>query len=394
MLIRDSLPEPSPEAQSHSLRVAQHIQTEIEAQDGWIGFARFMELALYAPGLGYYSAGAAKFGPSGDFVTAPELSPLFARCLAVQCAEILEELDGGDVLELGAGTGALAAELLLALAELDRPPTRYLILEISADLKERQRRHIEATAGDLAARVQWIDRLPPPGFTGIILANEVVDALPVERFRVERSGVSALGVGMQAGGVLCAVPRPADEPLQRRVETLREDNDADWFPGYTSEVRLQLDAWVGALYDVIERGAALFIDYGLPQSDYYSREHSSGTLRCHYRHRAHDDPFVHVGLQDITAWVDFSALAGAGIDAGFAIAGYTTQAQFLIGCDLDGQMIEFSAQGRGTQLELAQQVKRLTLPEEMGERFKVLGLSKELERPLRGFALRDLRVTL
>lgn len=393
MLIRDSLPAPSSEAQAHSQRLLQHIRADIEAQGGWIGFARYMNLALYAPGLGYYSAGATKFGPAGDFITAPEVSPLFARCIAIQCAEVFEELDGGDLLELGAGTGALAAELLLALADMGHAPGRYLILEVSADLRARQRLTIEAAAGELAGRVEWIDKLPQPGIRGVILANEVVDALPVERFRIDDDGISNLGVGVESYA-LQAVPKPAGERLRERVEVLREDNDAAWPPGFTSEIRLDLDAWLAAVYDSLEQGAALFIDYGLSQSDYYSAERAAGTLRCHYRHRAHDDPFVFVGLQDLTAWVDFSALAGAGIDAGFAIAGYTTQAQFLIGCDLDGQMIALSAQGRGTQLELAQQVKRLTLPEEMGERFKALGLTRELERPLRGFALRDLRVTL
>lgn len=393
MLIRDSLQAPPPEAQAHSRRLLDHIRADIETHDGWIGFARYMDLALYAPGLGYYSAGATKFGAAGDFVTAPEISPLFAWCLAVQCGEIFDDVDGGDVLELGAGTGALAAELLVALAAMGQAPGRYLILEVSADLRERQRRTIDERAGELAGCVQWIDRLPQPGIRGVILANEVVDALPVERFRLDRAGISDLGVGLESDA-LRAVSKPANEPLHERVEALREDSEVAWPSGFTSEIRLGLEAWLASVFDSLEQGAALFIDYGLPQREYYSIERATGTLRCHYRHHAHDDPFILVGLQDITAWVDFSALAGAGIDAGFAIAGFTTQAQFLIGCDLEGQLIALSGKGHGTQLELAQQVKRLTLPEEMGERFKVLGLSREVERPLRGFAMRDLRVTL
>ncbi|MGH8495120.1 MAG: class I SAM-dependent methyltransferase [Gammaproteobacteria bacterium] len=393
MLIRDHLPAPPPEAQAHSRRLLDHIRADIEAHGGWIGFARYMDLALYAPGLGYYSAGSTKLGAAGDFVTAPEISPLFARCVAIQSVEVFEDVDGGDVLELGAGTGALAAELLGALAEMGHPPDRYLILEISADLRERQRHTIEDRAGELAGCVQWIDTLPRPGIRGVILANEIVDSLPVERFRIQPAGVSDLGVGLETG-TLRAVPKRADEPLRERVEMLREDSGAAWPSGFTSEVRLGLEAWLASVYDSLEQGAALFIDYGLPQRDYYSLERGTGTLRCHYRHRAHDDPFILVGLQDITAWVDFSALAGAGIDAGFAIAGFTTQAQFLIGCDLEGQLIALSGRGRGTQIELAQQVKRLTLPEEMGERFKVLGFGRDIERPLRGFAMRDLRGTL
>jgi SAM-dependent MidA family methyltransferase len=393
MLVSQTLPPPSPEALAHSERLLSHLRGDVESQGGWIGFARYMDRVLYAPGLGYYSAGAVKLGAAGDFVTAPEISSLFARCLALQCAEILDELDGGDILELGAGTGALAAELIAALDEMGRAPRRYLILEVSADLRLRQRRLLGERAGALAAPVEWLDRLPESPITGVIIANEVADAWPVERFRFGEGGLEDLGVGLE-NGMPVPVARPAGTRLRERIEAIREANEIVWPAGYTSEVRLDLEPWLTALYDSLDRGAVLFFDYGMPQSDYYRPERAAGTLRCHYRHLAHDDPFVYVGLQDITAWVDFSALAGAAIDAGFAIGGYTTQAQFLIGCDLDGQMIELSSRARATQLELAQQAKRLTLPEEMGERYKALGLTRELERPLRGFTVRDLRVTL
>jgi SAM-dependent MidA family methyltransferase len=383
------LPLPTTEAQEHSLRLVRQIRDEMERQDGRLGFDRFMELALYAPGLGYYTAGARKFGEAGDFVTAPEISPLFARCLARQCRELLDRLGGGEILEFGAGSGALAADLLLELEILEFLPKRYLILEISPDLKERQRETLEAQAPHLLERVIWLDHMPEQGFRGVVVANEVLDAMPVHRFRVEADGVREgfvrwSGERFEAFWDQPATPGLADAvtALQKQVGKLGE--------GYESELNLRAGPWLEALGERMAAGALLLIDYGYPASEYYHPQRSSGSLMCYYRHRAHGDVLALPGLQDITAHVDFSAVAAAGLDAGFELAGYTNQANFLLGCGLDQLVTDSDPYDIKVHMALMQGVKRLTLPSEMGERFKVLCLSRGIEGPLMGFGMREL----
>jgi len=376
----------------HSDRLLRRICEEIERAGGWIGFARFMELALYEPGLGYYSAGARKLGASGDFVTAPEISPLFSRCLARQCAEIADHLTPCDVLELGAGSGIMAADVLAELARIDRLPGRYAILELSADLRERQRETLRNQVPELFERVVWLDALPT-GFSGVVLANEVLDAFPVERFRIRSREVNALGVTWQLGRLDWSEVR-ADAGLLTAVRSIEEALGQPWPDGYTSEICLRIGPWLAGLGAALERGVMLFVDYGLPRAQYYRAERSDGTLLCHFRHRYHDDPFLNPGLQDIGAWVDFTAVAEAAVAAGLEVSGFTTQAHFLIGTGLEALLASLTHADLAVRLQTSRQAMVLTLPGEMGERFKVIGLAKGYDLPLAGFSVRDLAATL
>jgi SAM-dependent MidA family methyltransferase len=390
--VASELPGLTPDEEAHSERLAARIRAEIEASGGWISFARFMQMALYEPGLGYYSAGSRKLGAAGDFVTAPEVAPVFSRCLAAQCAEVLRVLGGGDVLELGAGSGIMAAVMLAELEALRALPARYLILDVSADLRERQRETLARAVPHLLERVQWLDRLPE-GLVGVVVANEVLDAMPVERFVIRGDVVYALGVTCRSGRFEWA-EAPAAGALPARVERIRTETGADWPDGYTSELDAGLEPWLASLAASLARGVMLFVDYGLPRREFYAPERSSGTLLCHFRHRFHDDPFARLGLQDITAWVDFTAVAEAAERAGLGVAGYTTQAHFLIGNDLARHLSDVSGIDLVQRVNLSRQAMLLTLPGEMGERFKVTALTKGYDAPLRGFAVRDLRHTL
>lgn len=381
--LRVELPPPAPDALAHSARLRERMRAEIQAHGGAISFERYMDLALYAPGLGYYSAGARKFGAAGDFVTAPELSPLFGRCLAVQCAELLKVLGGGDVLELGAGSGAMAADLLAELKQLGTLPERYWILEVSAELRERQRLTLTERAPALLQRVHWLERLPT-AFSGVILGNEVLDALPVSRFRRAARGFEEYCVA-DRGGELVWQLRPASTDLQTALAALEADLPHPLAAGYSSEICLRLPALIASLADALTRGALLFTDYGYTRAGYYHPERHMGTLMCHYRQRVHDDAFLYPGLQDITAHVDFTAMTQAATQAGLTLAGYTTQAHFLLALGIAE---------RGVDLHTARAVKLLTLPEEMGERFKAIGFVKGLDSALRGFSLRDLSHSL
>ena len=374
------LPAPATDALAHSRRAAEHIRTAIRAAGGAIPFSRYMELALYAPGLGYYSAGARKFGAAGDFVTAHELSPLFSRCVARQCAEVLAAVPGGSILELGAGSGVMAADTLLELQALDKLPAEYLILEVSADLRERQRQTLIAKATALASRVRWLDELPND-FEGVMLGNEVLDALPVERFLKRTGGFDEYCVTTEGDGFTWST-RPAGEMLAATLTAFETTLPEPLQPGYVSEINLGVMPLVSSLAAALRRGALLLMDYGYPRTAYYHPERSMGTLMCHYRQRAHADPFLYPGLQDITAHVDFTAVAEAGTASGLELAGYTTQAHFLLALAI--------ASLAGPDLKAVQQVKLLTLPEEMGERFKAIGFTKGIETALSGFALRDL----
>lgn len=387
-----SLPALSPDESAHSERLVHRIQDAIEAAGGWISFERYMEMALYEPGLGYYSAGATKLGSEGDFVTAPEISPLFSRCLANQCAEVLQTVSGGHILELGAGSGVMAADVLGELDRQGQIPARYLILEVSADLRERQRVLLQKRVPHLLDRIEWLDRLPEE-FRGVLLANEVLDALPVQRFRVRGLQVNQLGVTWQLGQLDWSEvhAEPALEAVVREIEFNRGEPFAD---GYTSEINLRLTSWIAGIAASMREGVALFIDYGLPRRQYYAAGRSEGTMLCHFRHRFHDDPLINVGVQDIGAWVDFTAVAEAAVAAGMGVAGYTTQAHFLIGSGIEKFLAPDEDGELAARLQLARQAMLLTLPGEMGERFKVIGLIVGAQPPLRGFSVRDLAASL
>jgi SAM-dependent MidA family methyltransferase len=383
---------PDDAAAGHSALARAHLMNEIDAAGGWLSFERFMDLALYAPGLGYYSGGARKLGADGDFTTAPEVSRLFGACVAVQCAEILSELHLGCVLEIGAGSGRLAADVLARLETEGRLPERYSILEISADLRERQRAYLEQRLPHLLARVHWLDQPPEQPFEGVILANEVLDALPVARFRWRHGAVDEMGVAI-SGAEFAWTARPATAEMTRISNELSERGDR-WDEGYTSEYCPRMSAWVKSVTQPLARGAVLWFDYGLPRAQYYLPERRDGTLVCHYRHRMSSDPFAHMGLQDITAWVDFTRVAEASRDAGLEVAGFTTQAHFLAGLSIDREMRLAAAGDENSFARLANQARQLLLPGEMGERFKAMACLRAMDMPLSGFELLDLRHTL
>jgi len=366
------------------------IAAELRAAGGWLSFERFMELALYAPGLGYYSAGSSKIGSGGDFVTAPESSDLFSACLARQCAQVLS-LTGGEILELGAGTGRMAGALLTSLASLGRLPERYAILEVSADLAERQRTRLEELPEELRGRLVWLERLPQRPIEGLILANEVVDALPCRRFTCRGSGVRELGIALAEGvdGGFREQFGTADPVLAQAYRELRASLPGSLPEGYTSEVCLRVAPWIASLGACLGCGAILISDYGLPRRHYYHPNRVSGTLRCHFKQRAHDDPCINVGVQDITAWVDFTRVAEAASEAGLEVSGFATQAAFLLSLGLESLVAE--AGDPRQHARLAGEARRLIMPEEMGEAFKVMALTRGCGAALSGFELQDLR---
>ncbi|MDJ0911511.1 MAG: SAM-dependent methyltransferase [Woeseiaceae bacterium] len=387
----ERLPEPDPASAEHSLKVAVHLREQIAEAGGTLSFAEFMQEALYAPGLGYYAAGATKFGAAGDFVTAPEVSPLFGRVIARQCAEVLDLTAGGAILELGAGTGRLAVDVLGRLKGIDALPEEYRILEVSPELSARQAETIKAEIPELLDRVRWLDALPD-SHRGVVIANEILDALPVERF-VRRESVRQLRVA-DRDGKLCFVEADAPPVLQEAVFAIEDDLSRALERGYTSEVSLGTGPWVADVVAALEKGAILLFDYGLPRREHYAPDRHDGWLRCHFRHRAHNDPLILPGIQDITAWVDFTSVATAAVDNGAEIAGFVTQAAFLMNAGLDAEMAFPTDAPLEQQIALSEQVKMLTLPGSMGEAFKCLGLSKGIDGPLTAFSHADRTHTL
>lgn len=364
------LPVPDAEAAAHSGRVAAALREAVAAAGGSLGFDEFMHLVLNAPGLGYYRAGQTRFGRSGDFVTAPELTPVFARCLARPVGELLRRLGPpARILEAGAGSGALAAELLPALGTV---AAGYDILEPSADLRAAQASRL--AGADIPVR--WLDAWPERGWRGVVIANEVLDTLPVVRFRKREDGtLEELRVAAQASG-FCWMPAPPRPALAAAVDEIERQLDAPLPPGYVSEVCLVLEAWLAALAEPLADAAVILVDYGCTRREYYHPQRSGGTLICHYRHRAHDDPFVLPGIQDVSCWVDFSAVAAAAVAAGFEVAGFTTQAHFLLGAGLDEVLAAHAGEAPERDAARAAAVRRLVLPGEMGEAFKVMVLAK------------------
>ena len=381
-----SLPEPDPLALKHSQLLCDLINTQL--QSGPMSFVDYMQTALYEPGLGYYMAGSQKFGSGGDFITAPEISPLFGMCIASQCRQILQTT-GGHILELGAGSGKLAAAIVEALSDLDT--TLYYILEPSAELQQRQQESLShALSPDLFSRIRWISELPS-NFIGVCVANEVMDALPVELFKVHDG--QTIQVCVQTGGAGYEyTQRPANSELIELITGIENDLGTPFDPDYRSEVCSLLNPWISGLAHSLKHGALLLSDYGYPRREYYMPERRNGTLSCFYQHRTHDNPFFYPGLQDITAHVDFTRVVEAGADAGLDLLGYTSQASFL----LDTGLLSFSepifeaCTDDKDRIALARQIKTLTLPGEMGERFQFMALGKDLKLSLQGFATQDL----
>lgn len=386
------LPPLSAEEQRHSETAAAFIRERLREAGGWLSFERFMELALYAPGLGYYSAGSVKLGPGGDFVTAPELSDLFSQCVARQCAQVLSRT-GGEILEIGAGTGRMAAVILETLAAQGAVPRRYAILEVSADLADRQRRRLARLPAPLRERVIWLEHLPAAPIVGCVLANEVLDALPTRRFQYRAGAIRELGVSARAdGGFEWAEPSAPDAALTAAGAELLSQLGSPLPDGYRSEIGLRLEPWIAAVGACLERGLLLLFDYGLPRTHFYHPQRTDGTLRCHFKQRAHDDPFINVAVQDITAWVDFTRVAEAALAAGLEVGGFATQAAFLLGTGIE--QLTAAAADVVERTRRAGEARRLLLPGEMGEAVKAMALTRDLPIGLDGFVHQDLRPSL
>ncbi|MCW9023347.1 MAG: SAM-dependent methyltransferase [Gammaproteobacteria bacterium] len=388
----DTLPAPSADALKISQELVARIRAEIQQTGGCISFARYMEMALYEPGLGYYSAGSRKFGKEGDFITAPETSPLFSCTLARAIQPALDELSEKTILEVGAGSGVMAADILLQLADDNQIPEQYYILEVSADLRERQYETIKYRAPELLDRVHWLEQLPE-SFSAIVLANELFDAMPVTRFCIQNGQAKELFIVESDSGFDWQIGTEAAVRLQEHVREIENSLGTLLPEGYVSEVNFSAEEWLKSLATSMKEGLILLIDYGQSRHSYYHPQRGQGTLQCHYRHRVHDDPFYYPGLQDITAHVDFTAIADAALEVGLQIEGYTTQAHFLLGSGLtELATVSNAAESDPAQL-LAQvnEIKRLTLPQEMGETFKVIGLSKNISVNMPGFNMNDMR---
>ncbi len=389
------LPEPPRELKCLSDELGGLIRQKI-TENGPMPFSGYMEMVLYEPGLGYYSAGLQKFGPGGDFVTAPQLGDIFARCLATQVNQVAEDLGEYEIIEAGAGTGVLAADLLLALED-QYPPKRYRILERSAHLRQVQLETLTERAPHWLGRIEWLDAPPAKPWQGVFLANEVLDALIVERFCITADGLRQLqvkdgpdGLAWQAG--------PCPPKLQQKIEAVLSSLEEQPGAGFRSELNPDMAAWLEAVTAKLTNGLALFIDYGYTRRDYYAPYRNDGTLVCHYQHRVHSDPFQWPGLTDISASVDFTALAEAADDCGLDVCGYTTQAMFLLSSGLDTIMAGFDNLSEAEHLAMNNQVRRLTMPGEMGERFQIMALGRGLDAQLcdelQGFSAADLRYRL
>lgn len=403
------LQQPDAESLAHSHAVQAHLGQQVTAAGGFLPFAQYMHHALYAPGLGYYAAESAKFGAGGgDFTTAPELTPLFGRALAAQVAQVLQESGSLHVLEFGAGSGALAASLIPALRELGIEP-HYRILEVSSNLRARQQERL----APLQARVQWLDSLPA-SFMGCVIANEVLDAMPCNLFRWDEQGQPMeLGVVVQAAtatpldhatdapsvattDTMAPAASPALHMAQRPAAPALRDVMAQRMPplpGYRSECNLQAEAWIRQMGSWLQQGAALLIDYGFPQREYYHPQRAEGTLMCHFRHHAHGDPLLYPGLQDITAHIDFTAMADAALEGGLEVLGYTAQARFLMNCGIVPLLSASASQddSPSSQAQALSAAQKLLSEAEMGELFKVLAIGRGLDTPLLGFAQGDRR---
>jgi SAM-dependent MidA family methyltransferase len=387
-----TLPQADDISAAHSARAIEYLRARIEDAGGHISFAEFMHEALYAPGLGYYSAGSTKFGRDGDFITAPEVSSVFGRVLARQCAEILNGIEDAAVLEVGAGSGKLAIDMLGAFDDMNALPSAYYILEVSADLVERQQKRFHEDLPHLAERIHWLSELPAD-FEGVIVANEVLDALPIERFAKRNAEVLQLCVSLQEDSFAWTEMQAPDH-LNAFVGAIESDIGRVLEEGYTSEASLAAPQWIADLAVSLRRGAVFLFDYGVSRREYYATDRADGWLRCHFRHHAHDNPLIYPGIQDLTAWVDFSSLAASAVSNGLEILGYQTQSRFLMGGGLTIEMAGFSELPVAEQLALSGQIKTLTLPGEMGENFKCMALGRGMNKVPSTFRIADRTHTL
>ncbi len=392
-----TLPVPDEFALKLSQNLREKIRLAILENNGSIGFEQYMQMALYEPALGYYSAGSSKFGEQGDFITAPELSSIFSRCLAKQCQQVLSEISSGCILELGPGTGVMAIDILRELERNNVLPSIYYMLEPSADLRQRQQQRVKNEIPHLEERIRWLEHLPEKMIEGVILANEVIDAMPVKRivFDHEIEEYAVTCESESSGQTRFQwVNKKFDQKSMNIVQELLDTLKETLPTPYTTEINFYLKPWLNSLNDILDKGLILISDYGYPRQEFFHPQRHAGTLICHYRHHAHDDPFLYPGLQDITASVDFTAVAEAAVDIGLHVSGFTTQAHFLIACGLDEIVSDHDSDDVAKKVEITHQVSKLTMPGEMGEKFKFIGLTKSLDIQLKGFDFIDQRARL
>jgi len=392
-----TLPVPDEFALKLSQNLREKIRLAILENNGSISFEQYMQMALYEPALGYYSAGSSKFGEQGDFITAPELSSIFSRCLAKQCQQVLLEISSGCILELGPGTGVMAIDILRELERNNVLPSIYYMLEPSADLRQRQQQRVKNEIPHLEERIIWLEHLPEKMIEGVILANEVIDAMPVKRivFDHEIEEYAVTCESESSGQIRFQwVNKKFDQKSMNIVQELLDTLKETLPTPYTTEINFYLKPWLNSLNDILDKGLILISDYGYPRQEFFHPQRHAGTLICHYRHHAHDDPFLYPGLQDITASVDFTAVAEAAVDIGLHVSGFTTQAHFLIACGLDEIVSDHDSDDVANKVEITHQVSRLTMPGEMGEKFKFIGLTKSLDIQLKGFDFIDQRARL
>ena len=374
----------------HSLLVREQLIQHINTRDGWISFEEFIDFVMYKPGLGYYSAGAEKIGHSGDFTTAPEISKLFGMALANQMTPILDHYQSPSIIEIGAGTGKLAFDIMTQLNDYQVNFDRYYILELSADLKQRQQSMLSHLPTKTLNKIVWLNSIPMDSIDGVIIANEVIDALPFTRFRSQNGQVYELGISVE-DNQLIEQPRLADEMLSNTVDSIAKEIGMTFQDGYTSEIRINFGSWFRTIESMLSSGSIFFVDYGYARQEYYDEERTNGSMICHYRNIAHEDPLSNLGIQDISASVDFSQLADVALQHDIEVGFFTSQADFLINAEILG-VIE-SVIDEGLKMRLTQEVKQLLLPNQMGEVFKCMLLNKNIN-PDNFDGIKDLRHTL
>lgn len=392
----NNLPLPEKDAAEHSNKVKECLLDKI-VSNGSLSFTEYMAAVLYEPGLGYYSAGSTKLGAEGDFITAPEISPLFSQSIAQAILPALAEIENCSILEVGAGSGKMAAAILAHLDSINNLPTHYYILELSADLRLRQQQFINETIPALAEKIVWLDSIPE-NLNAVVIANELLDAMPVVRFRKESQGISIEHVNEADGEFQLLYIQDSNDTMNLRVSKRVDEieNEVNKLEvGYVSEINFNAEDWLASMADKLNKGVILLIDYGYPQHEYYHPERNEGTLNCFYRHRHHSNPFLYPGLQDLTSHVDFTAIADSGINNNLSLLGYTTQSHFLFGAGI-AQLAEartecFDDDNIVAQIELANEVKKLTMPYEMGEVVKAIGFSKNCNVTLEAFQFKDMR---
>lgn len=392
----NSLPLPDKDAEEHSIKVKQCLLDKI-AIKGSLSFTEYMQTVLYEPGLGYYSAGSTKLGAEGDFITAPEISSLFSESLAQAILPALTEIENCSILEVGAGSGQMAVAILSYLERNNSLPAHYYILELSADLRLRQLKLIQENIPSLAERVVWLDSIPD-NLNAVVLSNELLDAMPVVRFRKEQHGIAIEHVVEVEGQFHLSYKLVENDDITRRVEKRVEEIESETSKfdiGFISEINFNAEDWLELIAGKLNAGIIILIDYGYPRHEYYHPERNKGTLNCFYRHRHHGNPFIYPGLQDLTAHIDFTAIADAGINNSLSLIGYTSQSSFLFGAGIahlaEMRSEKFADDNIMSQIEMANEVKKLTMPYEMGEIVKVIGFSKNCTITLEAFHFKDMR---